>query len=102
MKEKVLHNETSIKITHSISVDSCISEEIEKLNNEHDVFTLSSCCGHGDAGYIIVPSNDIQKMINLGYGMTTSRYLDNDITTIDKMITCSFKPMSACKCHVID
>ena len=101
MTEKVFHNDKNIRIMHNISVDSCISDEIEKLNNEHDVLTLSSCCGHGDAGYIIVSGNDIQKMIGLGYEVTAAKYLDNDITDIDRVVTCSFRPISVCKCRTI-
>ena len=101
MTEKVLHNGTNIRITHDISVDSCIADEIEKLNNEYDILTLSSCCGHGDAGYIIVSGSDIQKMMGLGYKITSAKYLDNDITDVDRVVTCSFKPISICKCRAI-
>ena len=98
MTEKVAHKETDITIAHNISVDSCIADEIKKLNNENCIFTLSSCCGHGHAGYIIVCGSEIQEMLKLGYEMTAMRYLDNDIVTDDKVVMCAFKPQSMCYC----
>lgn len=99
MTEKVDYKETDIIITHNISVDSCIADEIKRLNNENGIFTLSSCCGHGHSGYIIVCGSEIQEMLKLGYDMTTMKYLDNDIMTDDKVIICAFKPKSKCNCH---
>lgn len=98
MTGKVVHKERDITITHDISVDSCIADEIEKLNNENNIFTLSSCCGHGNAGYIIVCGNDIQEMFDLGYEVTTIKYLDNDIVTDDRVVLCAFVPKSECNC----
>lgn len=102
MTEKVAHKEKDIKITHDISVDSCIADEIEKLNNENNIFTLSSCCGHGYAGYIIVGGSDIQEMLKLGYEVTTLKYLDNDIVTDERVVMCAFKPFSICKCNITE
>lgn len=96
MTEK--HKETGIIITHNITVDSCIADEIKRLNNENGMYTLSSCCGHGHAGYIIVGGSDIQEMLNLGYEMTAINYLDNDIITEDRVVICAFKPKSKCNC----
>lgn len=98
MTEKVLHKETDITIIHNISVDSCIADEIKRLNNVNGLFTLSSCCGHGDAGYIIVCGSEIKEMLNLGYEVTTIKYLDNDILTEDRVVMCAFKPKSKCNC----
>ncbi len=93
------HKETDITVCHKISVDSCIAEEILKLNNIDKIFTLSSCCGHGDTGYIIVAGSDIEKMTKLGYEVTGLKYLDNDIELgKDRVVLCSFKPRSECKC----
>ena len=100
MTEKFAHEEKDITITHDISVDSCIADEIEKLNNKNNVFTLSSCCGHGNAGYIIVCGSDIQEMLKLEYEMTTIKYLDNDIAAVDRVVMCAFKPKSECICKI--
>lgn len=100
MTEKETHKETSITIVHEIDVDSCIADEIEKLNNIEDIFTLSSCCGHGEAGYIIVAGSEIEKMTHLGYETTTLRYLDNEIELDkDRIVLCAFKPKSECMCQ---
>lgn len=98
MTEKVAHKEKDITIKHNISVDSCIADEIEKLNNENNIFTLGSCCGHGQAGYIIVCGSDIKEMLKLGYEMTTLKYLDNDLVVDDRSVICAFKPKSECYC----
>lgn len=93
------HSEKDITVSHNISVDTCIADEIEKLNNIDDIFTLSSCCGHGENGYIIVAGRDIKRMIDLGYDMVTLKYLDND-TEIegDRIVMCAFRPKSKCIC----
>ena len=93
--------EKNITVIHDIPIDVCIADEIEKLNNEHNIFTLSSCCGHGDTGYIIVAGRDIQEMIRLRYEMTTVKYLENDISVGDRIVMCAFRPMSECKCCTI-
>lgn len=93
------HKETDIMITHNISVDSCIAEEIKRLNDKNGIFTLSSCCGHGNVGYIIVDGNDTEKMMKLGYEMTTMKYWDNDIMTDERVVMCTFKPKSECSCQ---
>lgn len=98
MTGKITHKEKDITIAHKISVDSCIADEIEKLNNEDNIFTLSSCCGHGNAGYIIVCGSEIQEMLKLGYEVTTIKYLDNDIVADDRIVMCAFKPKSECRC----
>lgn len=100
MTTEVEHKETDVTVTHKISVDSCIADEINRLNNEHNIFTLSSCCGHGEyAGYIIVTGDDIKKMIKLRYKMTTAKYWDNDIGIGDRIVTCTFRSQSKCNCH---
>ena len=98
MTGKITHKEKDIKIIHKISVDSCIADEIEKLNNENCISTLSSCCGHGNVGYIIVSGNDIEEMIKLGYKTTTFKYFDNDIIGDYEIVLCAFKPKSKCDC----
>lgn len=99
MTEKIAHKEIDITITHNISVDSCIADEIKKLNNKNGIFTLSSCCGHGNTGYIVVGGIDMQKMLKLGYEMTSMKYLDNDILTDDIVVICALKPKSKCHCN---
>lgn len=100
MTGKITHKETSITITHDIRVDSCIADEIKKLNNDNDIFTLSSCCGHGiNVGYIIVAGSEIEKMIHLGYETTALKYLDSEIDLDnDRVVLCAFKPKSECVC----
>ncbi|MFC0525796.1 hypothetical protein ACFFGV_19645 [Pontibacillus salicampi] len=39
-----------------VSVDACISEEVQKLNNQ-GIITLGCCCGHGEAGKLEVIEN---------------------------------------------
>ena len=99
MTGKVTHKEADITVTHKISVDACIANEIEKLNNIDDIFTLSSCCGHGQAGYIIVAGSDIQQMIKLGYEITAMKYLDSDAIADDRIVVCAFKSKSKCNCN---
>ncbi len=96
---EITHKETDITVYHKISVDSCIAEEIRKLNNEDDIFTLSSCCGHGNTGYIIVAGSDIKKMMDIGYETMAMKYLDNDAEIEeDRIVMCAFKPKSICNC----
>lgn len=102
MTGKIAHKEKGIRIAHEISVDSCIADEIERLNNKNGIFTLSSCCGHGNAGYIIVCGSEIKEMLKLGYEVTTIKYLDNDIVEDDRVVMCAFKPKSKCGCNVED
>lgn len=101
MTEKTTHKETTITIVHEIDIDSCIADEIEKLNNIDDIFTLSSCCGHGiNVGYIIVAGSEIEKMVSLGYETTALKYLDNEIEfDKDRVVLCAFKPKSECICY---
>lgn len=99
MTEKVAHKETDVILIHKISVDMCIADEIEKLNNVYDIFTLSSCCGHGEIGYIIVAGSDIQQMSKLGYNTIALKYIDNDIVcNDDRMVLCGL-PKSKCICN---
>lgn len=102
MTGKITHRETNITIVHSIDVDECIADEIEKLNNIDDIFTLSSCCGHGiNVGYIIVAGSEIEKMIHLGYETTALKYLESEIDLDkDRVVLCAFKPKSECKCAI--
>jgi hypothetical protein len=95
------HSEKKITICHTIFVDSCLAEEITKLNNEKDILTLSSCCGHGEnIGYIIVGGIDIEKMMKLGYLIASQGYMDNEIDfDKDKLVLCSFRPKSKCECQ---
>lgn len=99
MTENTTHKEKSITLVHRISVDECIADEIEKLNNMYDIFTLSSCCGHGHVGYIIVAGNDMHIMLELGYDNVASKYLDNDVDIEeDRIVMMTFKPKSECRC----
>lgn len=99
MTEKMTHREKDITLIHKISVDECIAEEIEKLNNVYDIFTLSSCCGHGNAGYIIVAGSDMKRMIDLGYNTVALKYLDNDAEIGgDRIVMMAFRPKSECRC----
>lgn len=40
-----------------VTVDACIADEIQELNNQ-GIITLGACCGHGRAGEIIEWTND--------------------------------------------
>lgn len=94
-----MHKEKDITLIHKVSIDDCIADEIEKLNNVDDIFTLSSCCGHGDTGYIIVAGSDMQKMMGLGYSTMALKYLDNDAEIEgDRIVMMAFKPKSECIC----
>ena len=99
MTEKMTHKEKDIILVHKIAVDDCIADEIEKLNNIHGIFTLSSCCGHGGTPYIIVTGSDMRVMMDLGYNSMALKYLDND-TEIegDRIVMMAFRPKSECKC----
>ena len=99
MTGKVAHKEKDITLVHKVSIDDCIADEIEKLNNIDDIFTLSSCCGHGDTGYIIVAGSDMQRMIDLGYNTMALKYLDNDAEIEgDRIVMMAFRQKSECKC----
>lgn len=92
--------EKEITIVHEISVDSCIADEIEELNNVGGIFTLSSCCGHGETGYIIVAGSDIHEMSKLGYQTIALKYLDNEVELEkDRIVLCGFRPKSKCICR---
>lgn len=98
MTGKVTHKDKDITLVHKISVDDCIADEIEKLNNVHGIFTLSSCCGHGNTGYIIVAGSDMKVMTDLGYNTIALKYLDNDAEIEgDRIVMMAFKPKSECK-----
>ena len=95
----MIHRETYVTLIHKVSIDICIADEIEKLNNVYDIFTLSSCCGHQEGGYIIVSGSDIQEMVDLGYNNMALKYLDNDVEIEgDKIVMCAFRPKSKCRC----
>lgn len=52
----------------SISIDSCLQEEIYDLLFKHNIETIGCCCGHGKKiGYIQVAENCVVKMYKLGY-----------------------------------
>lgn len=97
-----MRSEKEISITHTITVDSCIADEIEKLNNINKIYTEYSCCGHGDSGFIIVRSEDADKMCELGYepigGQHKIVYGATDTTAAYVRIQCNFKPKSVCGC----
>lgn len=48
------------KSNKTVKVDSCISNEIQLLNNQ-GVVTLGCCCGHGKAGQIVEYENKFGK-----------------------------------------
>ena len=99
MTGKIIHKEKDVTLVHKVSIDDCIADEIEKLNNIDDVFTLSPCCGHGDTPYIIVAGSDIQKMMDLGYNTIALKYLDNDSEIEgDRIVMMAFRPKSWCRC----
>jgi hypothetical protein len=94
-----MHKEKAITLVHNIRVDDCIADEIEELNNVYGIFTLSSCCGHGSTGYIIVAVSDMEEMMSLGYNNIALNYLDNDIEIEgDRIVMMAFKPKSECNC----
>lgn len=52
----------------SISVDTCLQEEIQKLIREYGIQTIGSCCGHGvKPPFIQVAEHSVKKMLVLGY-----------------------------------
>lgn len=101
MAGKITHREKNITIIHNIDVDACIADEIERLNNKNNIFTLSSCCGHGlEAGYIIVAGSEIENMMRLGYDTIALKYLDNEVDLEkDRIVICAFRPKSKCICY---
>lgn len=51
-----------------IPIDKCIADEIDKLNNEHNIMTCFSCCGHqNDKGWVSVIEECKNRMVSLGY-----------------------------------
>ena len=52
---------------YGVSVDGCLVEEINRLNN-NGIKTIGCCCGHGKAqGYIQVSPEFVQAMLTGGY-----------------------------------
>lgn len=54
---------------YTVKIDACIAEEIVWLN-EQGVYTVNSCCGHGDGrpvALIFANHGSLQKAIELGY-----------------------------------
>ncbi len=82
--------EKTIIVHHEISVDECILDEVEELNNRYGVVTIHTCCGHGNKkqAFISVRLNSIEKMLLLGYDKKPKHYLLHD----------TFTPKSKCKC----
>ena len=75
----------------SVSIDECISREIEKLWNK-GITTTDCCCGHGKrCGYIQVIDADITKMEQMEY----IHYLFNDNLNQNN----AFIPKTHCKHH---
>ena len=69
-----------------VTVDACLSEEIESLW-EHGIHTTGCCCGHGKAlGYIGVIEEDIPKMRELGYTQYIHNYLSGGSSRKDSFI----------------
>lgn len=99
---------TSITITHTIEVDTCIAEEIKELNNVHGIITEFCCCGHGGQGFIIVRDSDIKRMEKLGYKRHGRRYVFMYYKTLKREYYSGqsqqdqFKPKSRCHCHKSD
>jgi hypothetical protein len=65
---------------HEISVDSCIADEVQMLN-DNGVITLGCCCGHfkGEPNCLIDPES-IEKCKELGY--KPEKYKDTNIYQI--------------------
>lgn len=99
-----MKNKTVITILHKVTVDSCIAEELEELNNEKEIFTLGSCCGHGLEGHILVGGDDVSKMLDLGYELdicwllTTCTFINKKMEQEYNHHVCSFRPKSKCIC----
>jgi len=73
-----------------VTVDACLSEEIESLW-EHGIHTTGCCCGHGKAlGYIGVIEEDIPKMKALGYQQYIHSFLSGGIDRKDSFIPKSY------------
>lgn len=61
---------TPQSVRPSIFVDTCLQDEIYKLNRKHGIMTIGCCCGHGvTPPYIqVAPEGDnVEQMILLGY-----------------------------------
>ena len=82
----------TITVTHQIEVDTCIAEEVHRLNNEHRVTTVNSCCGHGDPrmAYITVRPEDMERMFLLEYERLPTIFIMQH----------TFRPKSECTCGV--
>ena len=82
-----------VNIIREIPTDICIAKEIEYLNNIHNINTISSCCGHGNSGHIVVHISDAYCMRDqLGYIPQINFEKDENMKTV------SFDPKSACTC----
>ena len=111
------YDSKEIMINHKIKVDDCIADEILELNNNYNILTLASCCGHGeDDGFIVVHNDmydstiddigsDILKMLKLGYKFkdfytynADSMSKNKKLTTWRKRTVPCFLPKSKCKC----
>jgi hypothetical protein len=99
IKEEEEEEETLITILHRVSMDKCIAEEVEELNNVHNILTLFSCCGHGDIGYIVVHEHYEKAMEKLGYkksgrfSTSTSAGEDDHMNKYP-----AYEPKSECHC----
>ena len=102
--------ERKVIFKHTVSVDSCIADELEQLNNKHGIVTEYSCCGHGEPenAYIAVREEDQQKMIKLGYRLdsdgsaihiTVPVYGSGIMGQQVRFLRIDFRPKSRCRCR---
>lgn len=95
---------SEITISHKVEVDECIEKEILELNNEHNILTLYSCCGHkkGNYGYICVHEHDEENILQLGYVKNGIFKTEVQSWNLDKLSEYTkgsyyqFKPKSKC------
>jgi len=55
-------------VWHEVQVDGCVAGIVEELN-EQAIYTLASCCGHGDKGGIAILEEDASRVAGMGYGV---------------------------------
>jgi len=78
-----------------ISIDRCIADEVDELNNKYNIRTTGSCCGHkASKGDISVKKEYKGQMLDLGY----IRCNGDNILDINQSVV-SFIPKSKCVCE---
>ena len=94
-----------VRVRHVIQVEPCIADEVKSLNNDHNIVTLYSCCGHHvGKPWVKVKSDDIEKMKALGYKPLGTeqvwiyKFSDRGGRRIQTAVEQVFQLRSKCKC----